>query len=153
EPASTRAISSWMPPTPAAMEHAPIESHDSAQSHHDAEDVASEETVMGHGGRWGRAAAAAAVLVALSTGGGFAARRYFMSGTPTVPTGTLSINSNPPGAQVIVDGDSRGVTPLAVSLKAGSHVVELRGAGEPRTVPVTIAAGAQVSQYIELPKA
>jgi hypothetical protein len=44
------------------------------------------------------------------------------------------------------------VTPLMLTLNAGNHNVELRGAGEPRTLPVTITAGTQVSQYIELPK-
>jgi hypothetical protein len=137
---------------PAAPAHVPLVPKVEAASVAEVQDAVTEEPVMRNRKGWVRAAAAAGVLVALSTGGVFAARRYFTSGMPSAPTGTLSINSNPPGAQVIVDGDSRGVTPLAVSLKAGSHVVELRGAGEPRTVPVTIAAGSQVSQYIELPK-
>jgi hypothetical protein len=46
----------------------------------------------------------------------------------------------------------RGVTPLTVSLKAGSHALELRGDGPSRVMPITMTAGAQVSQYIELPK-
>jgi hypothetical protein len=39
-----------------------------------------------------------------------------------------------------------------LTLKAGAHVMQLRGAGQPRTIPVAVAAGTQVSQYIELPK-
>jgi hypothetical protein len=66
-------------------------------------------------------------------------------------TGTLSISSSPSGAVVLVDGDSRGVTPLSIALKPGPHNVELRGGGDPRTLPVTITAGTQVTQYIELP--
>ncbi len=100
---------------------------------------------------WGRIAAAAAAVVVLGAGG-YAARKYVVPGRAAVDTGTLSINSNPPGAQVIVDGQAGGVTPLTLTLKAGSHNVELRGTGEPRTIPVTITAGTQVSQYIELPK-
>ena len=99
----------------------------------------------------GMVAAAAAALIVVSSVGVFGARKYFLA-TPSVANGTLSINSNPPGAQVVVDGQTSGVTPLTVSLKAGTHNVELRGAGEPRSVPVTITAGTQVSQYIELPK-
>jgi hypothetical protein len=75
-----------------------------------------------------------------------------MAGTAAAPTGTLNINSNPPGAQVIVDGQASGVTPLTLTLKPGNHNVELHGSGEPRTIPVSITAGTQVSQYIELPK-
>ena len=100
---------------------------------------------------WRRAAAVAGVLMALAGGGLFAAR-YFNA--PTViggSVGTLVIESNPAGAQVMVDGESRGVTPLSLTLKAGAHVVELRGAGEPRVIPLTVPAGSQVSQYIELP--
>jgi hypothetical protein len=44
------------------------------------------------------------------------------------------------------------MTPVTLTLSAGQHVVELRGAGEPRTIPVTITAGTQATQYIELPK-
>jgi hypothetical protein len=36
---------------------------------------------------------------------------------------------------------------------AGSHTVELRGAGPSRTLAVAIAAGEQAFQYIELPGA
>src|SRR6478672_2973484 len=100
----------------------------------------------------GRVAAVAVALVALSTVGLFAARRYLMPGALPVVTGTLSINSNPPGATVVVDGQTSGITPLTLALKPGGHNVELRGAGEPRTVPVNITSGTTVSQYIELPK-
>jgi hypothetical protein len=100
---------------------------------------------------WKRIAAAAAV-VAVIAAGGYAARKFVFGGSSAAATGTLNINSNPPGAQVIVDGQTSGVTPITLTLKAGNHNVELRGTGDPRTVPVTITAGTQVSQYIELPK-
>jgi len=53
---------------------------------------------------------------------------------------------------LFVDGVERGVTPVTVSLKSGPHSLELRGDGAPRLMPITMTAGAQVSQYIELPK-
>jgi hypothetical protein len=62
------------------------------------------------------------------------------------------VTSNPSGAEAFVDGERRGVTPLTLTLDAGPHVVELRGGKEPRSIPVTITAGAEVAQYIELPK-
>ena len=100
----------------------------------------------------GKVAAIAVALIAVSTVGLFAARKYLMPGAPPAVTGTLSINSNPPGATVMVDGQTGGITPLTLALKPGPHNVELHGAGEPRTVPVNIIAGTTVSQYIELPK-
>jgi hypothetical protein len=94
--------------------------------------------------------AAAVVLVALTGGGMIAARRYALVGTGGGDTGTLTVTSNPTGAQVVVDRESKGVTPTTLTLSAGTHTVELRGVGEPRTISVAVAAGAQLQQYIEL---
>jgi hypothetical protein len=40
---------------------------------------------------------------------------------------------------------------VTVTLKPGAHGLEIRGGGAPRMLPITITAGAQLSQYIELP--
>ena len=96
--------------------------------------------------------AVAALLLIPLTGAGLAARRYFATPPVVGHTGTLVITSNPSGAETVVDGELRGATPLTLTLAAGSHVVELRNGGAPRSIPVTIAAGAQATQYIELPK-
>jgi hypothetical protein len=66
--------------------------------------------------------------------------------------GTLSVQTNPAGVAVFVDGVARGNTPARLSLSAGSHIVELRGRGVPRVIPMTVTAGAEVSQYLELPE-
>jgi serine/threonine protein kinase len=98
---------------------------------------------------------AAAVVLAVLGGGYWASRSYLAEApkvveTPT--TGTLVMTSNPDGVATFVDGEPKGMTPVTLTLSAGQHVVELRGAGEPRTIPVTITAGTQATQYIELPK-
>jgi serine/threonine protein kinase len=105
------------------------------------------------GQRWTRIGLAAAALICVSLAGTVAVRRFSSAAPATVSTGTLNISTNPPGALVIIDNESRGATPLTLTLGPGAHVVELRGNGEPRTIPVTIAAGAQTSQYIEMPAA
>jgi len=96
-------------------------------------------------------AAAAVVLVALAGAGVTAARRMT---TPVAPTndGTLIMTTNPPGAKLFVDGVERGVTPLTIPLKPGTHALELRGDVPPRLMPISMTAGAQMSQYIELPR-
>ena len=95
--------------------------------------------------------AIAAVVVAVMAGGWYFTRGS-LGAAPAVPaTGTLVLTTNPAGARAIVDGEARGVTPLTLSLSPGSHTVELMGVGAPRTIPVTIAAGAETAQYIELP--
>ena len=95
--------------------------------------------------------AIAAVVVAVVAGGWYFSRGS-LGAAPAVPaTGTLVLTTNPAGARAIVDGEARGVTPLTLTLSPGSHTVELMGVGAPRTIPVTIAAGAETAQYIELP--
>jgi hypothetical protein len=51
--------------------------------------------------------------------------------------------------QVFVDGVERGQTPARLSIPAGAHILELRGRGVPRVIPLNITAGAEVSQYLE----
>ncbi len=46
-------------------------------------------------------------------------------GPPPGGTGVLQINSNPSGLHVVIDGAFRGVTPLAVTLPAGTYNVQL----------------------------
>jgi hypothetical protein len=65
--------------------------------------------------------------------------------------GTLFVQSNPAGIAVFVDGEARGQTPARLSVKAGPHILELRRGGVPRTIPLTVAEGAEVSQYLEYP--
>ena len=97
----------------------------------------------------------AAVLggVALLITGAYGARRAVVApvGAAAAAMGTLNVSTNPTGADVRVDGQRAGVTPLTLALKPGPHNVVLRGSGEPRTLPVTITAGTQMTQYIELP--
>lgn len=68
-------------------------------------------------------------------------------------SGQLSVTTNPAGAEAWLDGKPVGTTPLTLTLDAGSYSLELRGAGAPKTVPVTIAAGGRIEQFIELPVA
>jgi serine/threonine protein kinase len=140
EPAGGQHLS-WQPQTPLYPEGRVAEEH-----------VEDDDTATAPGRPLGRIAAAAVALIVISAGGVFAGRKFLALGASTTATGTLSINSNPPGAQVVVDGQTSGVTPLRLTLKQGPHNVELRGAGDPRAVPITITAGKELSQYIELPK-
>jgi hypothetical protein len=100
--------------------------------------------------RWPRRVALAAVLITLASGAALASRLRLAPAAARPATGTLAIDTNPTGAEVVVDGQPRGVTPLSLTLGAGAHVMALSGVGEPRSIPVTIAAGTQASQYVEL---
>ena len=100
-------------------------------------------------GRW---IAAAVVLVALTSGGTLAVGRLMMPAAAPDGLGTLSVQTNPAGATVVIDGQQRGATPLSVQLKPGRHVVELVTDGDVRSIPVTITPGGQVSHSIEIPR-
>jgi hypothetical protein len=65
-------------------------------------------------------------------------------------TGTADFRSLPDGASITIDGTVRGVTPLRVSLAAGSHTVQITSGAVSRTLPITIEPGGVVSQYVEL---
>jgi hypothetical protein len=68
---------------------------------------------------------------------------------PAPATGTLSVTSLPEGARVSVDGTARGVTPLRLSLAAGSHSIDVEHQDTRRSLPVTLEAGATSSHYFD----
>jgi hypothetical protein len=97
---------------------------------------------------YGRIAAVAALVVVLG-GGGFAGYKLFGNTAVAPAMGSLNVQSNPSGIDVFVDGIAKGRTPARVALPPGSHILELRGKGVPRVIPLNVTAGAEVSQYLE----
>ncbi|HUP41091.1 MAG TPA: PEGA domain-containing protein [Vicinamibacterales bacterium] len=99
--------------------------------------------------------AAGVALLAATTVGLYAARERFSrsAAASAVATGTVTVTTDPPGADVQIDGVARGQSPLTLALAPGAHNLVVRGNGQSRTVPITIAAGAEVSQYLDMPKA
>ena len=98
-------------------------------------------------------AAAAVLLIGLTSAITLAALRYMAAPVAADGMGTLVVQTNPNGATVEIDGQPRGVTPLSVNLSPGRHTLKLANEGNVRSMPVTIEAGSQVSQLIELPRA
>jgi hypothetical protein len=73
------------------------------------------------------------------------------TGGPRSGEGELNVQSRPTGATVSVDGKQSGVTPITLRLSSGTHVLEVKlGNSEPRVIPLTIRAGVQTAQYVEL---
>ena len=64
-------------------------------------------------------------------------------------TGTVHIASRPAGANVIVDGASRGLAPLELKLAPGQHTLEVHSGTTRRTLPLVIEAGTIVKQYVD----
>ena len=114
-----------------------------------------EDAGIAPGGWWARSGWTSllmAAVVVLSAVGAFTAVRAWyvpVRATGLIPA-TLSIETQPPGAELLIDSVSRGTAPLAVNIEPGSHLVAVRRSGVERQVRVTVAAGAQMSQYFDL---
>jgi hypothetical protein len=88
-----------------------------------------------------------AVLVLASVGAGafwIQQRRPVASAT----SGSLSIQSEPAGAEVAIDGSVHGTTPLTINLSPGSHAVSVTGRDGRREMRVAIVAGQQAVHHI-----
>lgn len=72
------------------------------------------------------------------------------AGAAETGLGTASIDSYPPGAEVVVDGELQGTTPLSFALPSGEHLLEVRDGATSRSIPLIIEAGTRTAQYVEL---
>jgi hypothetical protein len=68
--------------------------------------------------------------------------------TESEGSGTLSVSSLPPGAEVFVDGNSVGQTPLDVDVASGSHKVRVVNGGDQKTRTVQIKSGRTADVHI-----
>ena len=93
-----------------------------------------------------------AVLVGIAGVGSVAVGRKALGQVSTrdVRPGVLTVETQPPGAAITIDGMARGVTPITLSLNPGAHNMTVGSSGDERVVPLNIAPGAQVSQYFEM---
>ncbi|MEP7307047.1 MAG: PEGA domain-containing protein [Acidobacteriota bacterium] len=72
------------------------------------------------------------------------------SEAPTPLSGKLTINTRDIPSEVMIDGERRGASPLTVSLPPGAHTLTVRSDHDERVVPLTMTAGADVTQYFDL---
>ena len=99
--------------------------------------------------RWLLAAAAIVVVSGLT----LLAIRYYpalRTGSTAPLTGNLTLDTRPVGAEVLVNGEPRGVTPLTFALPVGAHRITIRNGSDERNVSIAMTAGAEISQYYEL---
>ena len=113
--------------------------------------IQEEPDDMRHNTPWWRRRAVAAVLfVAALAGAGVAGRSYLSESASAAVPGKLVINSDPQGVPVVLDGKRAGQTPVTLEVSAGEHVLTLLAEAGPRTIPVSITAGATVQQFVEV---
>jgi hypothetical protein len=70
--------------------------------------------------------------------------------TPPPVVGVVAVASNPVGAQVFIDDEPRGVTPLRVTMPPGEYTLELRSGTVTRVLPLTVEANATVQPFVDL---
>ena len=75
--------------------------------------------------------------------------------TPTVGTGTLQLSSSPSGAQVYLDNQFRGYTPITITNVAlGNHILEYRYSGyQSWSTTITVSSGSSQVYAALLPVA
>jgi hypothetical protein len=98
---------------------------------------------------WHMAVVGAVAATLLLTAAQAARTRWF--GAPAAATtGGLTVDTRPAGAEIHIDGQRRGVTPLTLALEPGPHTVAVRLGGSERSVPVVVTAGGTVAHYFEM---
>ena len=100
---------------------------------------------------WSLAGLGAILLVAVAVRYWPAAGANPLSSPPVSP-GTVVIESQPPAATVLVDGQARGVTPARLSLPAGTHVFTIQFGEARREITRQVEPGAQIYEYMDLPQ-
>jgi hypothetical protein len=100
--------------------------------------------------RWSARSTAVVALAAILGGLAWGYARWMPVTAAEPRPGTLRIETQPAAAEVLIDGQRRGTTPLSVSLSSGTHAVTLRHGDEQRILSVTLGAGADVTHHVEL---
>ena len=100
-------------------------------------------------GRMTLKAAAAVLFLAAVGGGAMVAKLKWDDYAAARRIGTATFASVPSGAQVVVDGQPVGTTPVRVELQVGRHSVELQLKGAKRTQQIEIVHGQDVSVGVD----
>jgi hypothetical protein len=66
-------------------------------------------------------------------------------------SGRLAVMSEPAGSSVTVDGLFRGLTPTEITLRRGSHKLEVQNGGALQTMVVEVRAGQRTTEWLEFP--
>ncbi len=104
-------------------------------------------------GRWARLAVTG-VLVALATTGAVYSPRLWVIAYETLRIhGRVRVESNPPDALIVVDGEVRGRTPAVLRLQPGEHQVMVQLGGSARSKKITVRAQGDMLETFTLPEA
>ena len=86
------------------------------------------------------------VVIALITAGVYWKDRWQLPAAAA--GGSLRIESDPPGAEVRLNGTAKGITPLSLSMPAGSYSLAVQRGSSIKELPVSITNGATTIHHI-----
>ena len=90
-----------------------------------------------------------AIGITLGILGVAAVAAAFAFRTPPAPTGSLSVETDPPGAEVRIDDAVRGTTPLTLTLPEGAHRLQVQRGSSSKQMNIEIASGTSKAYHIE----
>jgi len=70
--------------------------------------------------------------------------------TPPPVVGVVEVSSNPVGAQVSIDDELKGATPIRVTMPPGEYTLQLRSGTVTRVLPLTVQANATVQPFVDM---
>jgi hypothetical protein len=93
----------------------------------------------------------AGLALALGIGGTVAAAVYLgdrVKGPAVVAGGSLRIESDPAGAEVRLNGEARGTTPLSLAVPAGTYTLTVQQGANVKELPVAVVTGETTVHHI-----
>jgi hypothetical protein len=103
-------------------------------------------------GGWTAPVISAVAGVGILLMAGVAAGAYFVASGRGRPA-RLVIESDPPGASIVLEGRTLGRTPAEVSLPRGGHVLEVQGRHSSQLLPIVLSAGEHRTERVTLAEA
>jgi hypothetical protein len=89
--------------------------------------------------------------MATALGAFTAVRTWFVPVRAAAETrATVTVDTQPAGAELLIDNRPHGLTPQTLTLAPGVHTLMVKGAAAQRTVQLTLGPGAQMAQYFDL---
>lgn len=92
------------------------------------------------------AAALLGAVIAIITAGVYWKDRWQVSAAAS--GGSLRIESDPPGAEVRLNGAAKGATPLSLSVPAGNYSLTVQKGSNIKELPVSVTSGATTVHHI-----
>ncbi len=103
--------------------------------------------------QWVRLVVTGVLAVLAITGAVYSPRLFVLAYERLRTHGRVRVESHPPDARIMVDGELRGHTPGVLRLKPGEYQVEVQLGGSAQSKKITVRAQADMTETFVLPEA